>query len=288
MPAYWPERFRAFEKRKVTDAIDARLEPYVSDPAVEPRVPSSYVPIGNRWSERLFGGSFYLAPDRAERAGASLVFVQSSDGNTATDDPGELGGGPTDKHLVYEGLSRVAADGVLAGAETIRGGDVMFSVWHPEMVDLRSRLGLPRHPVQIVATLRGLAFDTMLLNVPAFEVVIVTVGEVAAAIREPLAERPWIRVVAMKRPNDLRQAFVELGALGIRRISAVGGRTIAGALVDAGVVDDLYLTTSSRAGGQPNTPLYDKPLARELCLRKLGTGTDTGLQFEHFRMLGSS
>jgi hypothetical protein len=38
----------------------------------------------------------------------------------------------TDKHLIYEGLSRAAADAVLAGAATVRAGDIVFSVWHPE------------------------------------------------------------------------------------------------------------------------------------------------------------
>jgi len=51
----------------------------------------------------------------------SLVFVQAADGNTVASDPALLGGGQTDKHIVYEGLSRVAADAVLAGARTVRG-----------------------------------------------------------------------------------------------------------------------------------------------------------------------
>ena len=83
-----------------------------------------------------------------------------------------LGGGETDKHLIYEGLSRVAADAVLAGAETIRGGDIVLSVWHPELVALRASLGLPRHPIQIVATLRGLELDAAcMFNVPELPVV---------------------------------------------------------------------------------------------------------------------
>ena len=46
------------------------------------------------------------------------VFVQSADGNTGARNPADLGGGETDKHLIYEGLSRVDVDGVLAGAAT--------------------------------------------------------------------------------------------------------------------------------------------------------------------------
>ena len=79
-----------------------------------------------------------------------------SDGNTGAADPSTLGGGRDRQALIYEGLSRVAADAVLSGAETLRGGDMVLSVWHPELVALRRSLGLPRHPVQVVATLRGL------------------------------------------------------------------------------------------------------------------------------------
>ena len=132
-------------------------------------------PLGNQWTRRLFDGDFYLSPVPKEIPATSLVFVQSSDGNTGTRNPASLGGGETDKHLIYEGLSRVAADGVLAGAETIRGSKVVFSVWRPELVELRAALNLPRHPVQIVATLGRLTFDdTLLLNVPELPVILVT------------------------------------------------------------------------------------------------------------------
>ena len=82
----------------------------------------------------------------------SLVFVQSRDGNTVADNPSTLGGGDTDKHLVYEGLSRVDADAVLAGAATARSERMVFSVWHPELVALRCSLGHRRHPAQVVVT----------------------------------------------------------------------------------------------------------------------------------------
>src|SRR5438552_1933080 len=147
----------------------------------------------------MFDGAFYLSPPPSRDAPAvSLVFVRSRDGNTGAADPSTLGGGSTDKHLIYEGLSRVAADGVLAGAETIRGGDIMFSIWREELRDLRHTLGKPRHPVQIVATLRGLAFDeTLLYNVPDLRVVVVTVRSCADAMREGLAARPWITPIVM-------------------------------------------------------------------------------------------
>jgi 5-amino-6-(5-phosphoribosylamino)uracil reductase len=212
----------------------------------------------------------------------SLVFVQSKDGNTGARDPAALGGGETDQHLIYEGLSRVAADAVFAGAETVRGGDVIFSVWHPELVALRGALGLPRHPTEIIATLRGLPIEqSLLFNVPDLPVVVLTVRSCADLMRDRLAERPWVRVIEMSSPSDVRPAFQRLRDMGITRISCIGGRTIARTLMDAQLVQDLYLTTSARNGGEPNTPLTENRLEGQVIVRKHGTGPDEGVVFEH-------
>jgi len=57
---------------------------------------------------------------------------------------------------------------------------------------------------------------------------------------------------------------------GIGRISAVGGRMTATSLVDAGLVQDIYLTTSPIAGGEPNTPWYvgERQLRLETIVKK--------------------
>jgi riboflavin biosynthesis pyrimidine reductase len=212
----------------------------------------------------------------------NLVFVQSSDGNTGTRNPSSLGGGKTDKHLIYEGLSRAASDGVLAGAETIRGSKVVLSVWRPELVELRAALHLPRHPIQIVGTLGGLKLDdTLLLNVPELPVILVTTPAYVDDMRQDLESRPWIKPVVMADAGDLAGAFRTMRSMGIARISAIGGRTIARAMLAAGVVQDLYLTTSPRPGGEPNTPLATTALKGTLALKKRGTGADTGVVFEH-------
>jgi riboflavin biosynthesis pyrimidine reductase len=215
----------------------------------------------------------------------SLVFVQSRDGNTGARNPSTLGGGEADKHLVYEGLSRVAADAVLSGAETIRSGDIVLSVWHPELVALRASLGLPRHPTQIVATLRGVPIDSgLMFNVPALRVIILTLPSVAASMRDALAMRPWVTPLPMRSPSDLPAAFEDLRRVGLATISCIGGRMLARQLIDAGLVRDLYLTTSAKDGGEPDTPVYPKPLAGELVVRKRGTGPDEGVVFEHLTL----
>ena len=273
-------RLEAYAARRTREALAAVIEPFSTE--IDENT-GALQAIGNAWTEQRFDGLFYMSPPRpAELPAASLVFVQSREGDTGADNPSTLGGGEADKHLVYEGLSRVAADGVLSGATTIRGTELVLSIWHPELVALRASLGLPRHPVQIVATSRGLRLDDgLMFNEPALGVMLIATRQAASAMRDGLAARPWIGVIVMDGEHDLPRAFRELARRGIGRVSCIGGRTLAGHLIDAGLIQDLYLTTSARSAGEPNTPFYSKPLKTETVVRKRGTGADAGVVFEH-------
>jgi len=273
-------RLEAYAARRTREALAAVIEPFSTEFEQHTGALRS---IGNAWTEQRFDGPFYLSPGRsADRPAANLVFVQSRDGDTGADNPSALGGGEADKHLVYEGLSRVAADGVLAGAATIRGTELVLSIWHPELVALRAALGLTRHPAQIVATSRGLPLDEALMfNEPALHVMLITTPPGASAMRDGLVARPWIAAIVIEHEHDLPRAFSELARRGIHRVSCIGGRTLAGYLIDAGLIQDLYLTTSARSGGEPNTPFYSKALRTETVVRKHGTGVDAGVVFEH-------
>jgi riboflavin biosynthesis pyrimidine reductase len=273
--------FEAYVVRKESEAARAVLPRWATDRLGDV---GGLRAIGNDWSRTLFDGDFFLSPPPSgELPATSLVFVQSRDGNTVAPDPSALGGGETDKHLIYEGLSRVAADAVMAGAETVRDGRIVFSVWHPELVALRRSFGLPRHPIQIIATLRGLRFaGTRLFDEPSLRVILVTVPACTDVMEAELARRPWITRVVMPTPADLRHAFQELRRLGVGRISCVGGRTLARQLLDARLIQDVYLTKSPKPGGQPNTPL-DVGDAN-VVISKRGTDADAGVGFEQFKI----
>lgn len=149
------------------------------------------------------------------------------------------------------------------------------------LVSLRVALGLPRHPVQIVATLRGLDLDSLLFNVPELRVMLVTVPACSELMLTALADRPWVSVIAMPAAHDLPFAFRRLRELGIQRISCVGERTLARQVIAARLIQDLYLTTGAKAGGEPDTPFYSKPLATREIVRRHGTGRDEGVVFQH-------
>ena len=102
--------------------------------------------------------------------------------------------------------------------------------------------------------------DTLLLNVPELPVIVVTTSAAVERMRQALERRPWIEPIVMADAGDLAGAFRTMRSMGHERISAVGGRTIARAMIAAGLVQDLYLTTSPRPGGEPDTPLTATPV----------------------------
>ena len=285
----WTERFDAYVAGKQAAAVAARLPGYLT---VETHGPQMNLDtLGNDWTSALFDGPFFESPSRDSALPAiSTVFVQSADGNTGGRNPSELGGGETDTHLIYEGLSRVHADAVMAGATTIRGSQTILAVWHPELVRLRRSLGFPRYPAQIVATRRGqLGIESELMfNVPEVPVFILTTAAGARAVSPQVERRPWITIIAAPGESHLVDGLKVLRAEhGIRRISSIGGRALATELIDAGVVQDIYLTTSPTPGGEPRTPFYTGagPLRTTRVVRKAGRDEETGVLFEHRRTI---
>ena len=241
------------------------------------------IEIGNAWSRRYYGGPFHLYAPPARLPAVSLVFVRTRDGNTGAHNPADLGGGPTDKYLIYEGLSRVAADGVMAGAGSV-GQSVFFGVTHPELVLLRRELGLSQHPAQIVLTEHGnFDVDARVFSTPHVPVFVLAGAGCVDKCAAAFAGRPWITVIPTR--GNLAAALETLRRdHGVGRISCVGGRTAATALVDTGLVQDLYLTTSAIDGGEPGTPWYvgDRPPRLDLIVRKREDAPERPIVFEHF------
>jgi len=244
-------RYSAYKSREAATANIERLST-----AFDRHDDLGLLGIGNAWSRLHYGSDFGLVcPSRSDIT-VSLVFIQTKDRNTGGPNPSAFGGGATDTHLIYEGLSRVAADAVLAGAGSVHRG-AFFSVWHPELIALRASLGLPRHPTQIVVSKRGrVDVDALLFNVPNVPVFLLAGDECIARHRSALRARPWVRTIHV-HGDDLHVAFEGLrSGEGIQRVSAIGGRFTATRLVDAGLVQDIYLTTTSLEGGEPGTPWY--------------------------------
>lgn len=285
MTSNWTHRFDAFVREKTSAAASADIPGYQT--LESHGAERGLAAIGNEWTTTLFDGPFFeSASTNPHLPAVNTVFVQSADGNTGSDDPTTLGGGLGDKHLIYEGLSSVHADALITAGGTIGGSQTVMAVWHPELVKLRTSLGLPRYPAQVVATRKGqLDIDGELIyNVPDVPVFIVTTDAGAGAVSAAVRARPWITVISTGTTSNLALGLERLCVEhGIRRVSSTGGRHVTTALIDAGVIQDIYLTTSPKAGGQPNTPFYTgaATLRTRLVVKKAGKGDEAGVTFEH-------
>ena len=105
------------------------------------------------------------------------------------------------------------------------------------------------------------------------------IEKTAAALRD----RPWITMVPIE--GDLPAALMRLRRdHGMSRISVVGGRTLATSLVDAGLVQDIYLTTSAIDAGEPGTPWYTGATAPplKLIVSKREDAAEAPIRVEHF------
>ena len=277
-------RFDQYCRARERAAAAAVLPPYRTE-AVHVEL-GDFRAIGNDWSRALFDGDFYRTSCKEDIPVTNLVFVQSRNGNTGADDPSTLGGGETDKHVIYEGLSRVDADAVLSGATTARSDELVLSVWHPEMVKLRLERGRTRHPAQVIVSSRTApCIETALMfQEPELAVFLVTTSDAAASLRLQVATRPWVQVIDAGQPLSIRAALRALRGRGIETVSAIGGRTTARAMLRERVVDDLYLTTAAKAGGEPGTPLLEQPIDGRAVVIKEGTGPEEGVRFVHYAL----
>src|SRR5262245_59609280 len=112
----WEQKFEEFTKKKERQAREANIPGYVT--TIDNAIAYDHLAtLRHDGLESLYHGMFYYThPLNGELPSVNTVFVQSADFNTGADNPGDLGGGETDYHLIFEGLTRVGADGVLAGA----------------------------------------------------------------------------------------------------------------------------------------------------------------------------
>ncbi len=276
-------RFEAFCRRKEEAATVAAIPGYVT---AETRDCGGLVALENPWSAELFDGAFYRSA-AAARPGNPIkihVSVQSRDGNTVAADPSTLGGGDTDLHLIYEGLSRVDADAVLAGAATARGKETVFSVWHPQLVALRLARGRARHPAQVVVTNAGsLRFaEGLMFQEPSLRVFVITRSGAVKTIQDQLPGRPWVEVIDAGEPVAFAAAMEQLFRRGIEVLSCIGGPRTAAALLNEQIVQDIYLTTSAIDAGEPGTPYHGgRPPSVDRAVLKEGQGVEAGVRFEH-------
>lgn len=185
----------------------------------------------------------------AARPRVLLNMIATVDGRaTLAGRSGSLGASAD--HELFHGL-RSCVDAVLVGAGTVRAERYGRMIPDPSTRALRQRRGLSEEPLACIVSGRvSLEQDVPLLREPQARVVIVTAAD--GSLPRVEAQVQYVRA---RRAGalDLEAALIELRErFAVERVLCEGGPHLAGQLLAAGLLDELFLTLSPKlAGGDP-------------------------------------
>lgn len=188
--------------------------------------------------------------------------------------------GSTTDTAMLVGL-RTRVDAVMIGAGTMRAERYGRVVGDPAKRELRERNGLAHDPLMVIVSGRlELPWDAPLFTEGQGHVLIATESA------EEIPETPT-SVHVLRHPDGL-----ELGALlawlraerGVRSLLCEGGPRLHGQLIDAGLVDELFVTHSPKVAGGVGPGLVSELGERERALELawLLTEPDTGELFARY------
>lgn len=255
------EGYKKFEAEKSAFPYDA-VPPMKTVAELEQR--KFPFPLPSRIT-RIYDGSFYLPePSSSERPYGFLVFATTFNGKVTFPEPKEIGAGPTDFYL-YDQLAKTFADAVVAGAETIRGKPgqerITLSLYDPELVRLRMDvLQKPRHPLHVLITASGRieTKEEFIFNVPEFKVVVFTTDQGKANLEREKFGNEQVQVRSLGEHVDFKEmAKILRQEYGVERMLVIGGATIAAHCVDAGIIDEIFVTIANSLGGGDKKTFYE-------------------------------
>jgi len=185
-----------------------------------------------------------------ERARVMLNMISTADGRaTLAGRSGPLSDS-ADREL-FHGL-RSAVDAVLVGAGTVRAERYGRIIPDASRRELRRSRGLSEEPLACIVSGRlALEPDLPLLTEPAARVAILTAS--AASLPATAAQVEYVRAERGGR-LDLPAALAELRErFALHSVLCEGGPHLAFQLLDAGLLDELFLSLSPLlAGGEPS------------------------------------
>ncbi|HSZ15200.1 MAG TPA: dihydrofolate reductase family protein [Solirubrobacteraceae bacterium] len=185
----------------------------------------------------------------AQRPRVMLNMISTVDGRASLDGRSGPLGGAADRALFH--ALRGAVDAVLVGAGTVRTERYGRIIPDAARRALRAQRGLSEEPLACIVSGRlALDGEIPLLREPDAHVVILTVS--AASLPATDATVEYVRAAADGR-LDLAAALGELRArFDVRSLLCEGGPHLAMQLLEAGLLDELFLSLSPLlAGGEP-------------------------------------
>ncbi|HXP38313.1 MAG TPA: dihydrofolate reductase family protein [Solirubrobacteraceae bacterium] len=243
-------------------------------PAGEPAAFTRLLPAGETADASQIVDGFELgkrAQTVAARPYLILNMVSTLDGRASIGGRSGPIGNRADRELFH--ALRAGVDAVMAGAGTVRVERYGRIIPNVATRERRVERGLEQEPLACIVSARlSLPDDLPLLNEPAARVAIITPS--AAALTGVSAQIEYVRASSDGR-LDLRLAMRELSErFGVRTLLCEGGPHLNAELLQAGVVDELFLSLApTLSGGEDVTgealrivagATFERPLELEL------------------------
>jgi riboflavin-specific deaminase-like protein len=183
----------------------------------------------------------------ADRPFVYVNMIMTVDGRTAVDGSSAQLGGEADLETLIE--LRTLADAVLIGTGTLRAEGYDRLVRSEERRARRVALGLAEDPLAVLISRRfDIPWDAGLFRAADQPVLIYTGADA------PVPDVPApVEVVVIADPSPAA-ALADLRARGILALLNEGGPTLFGALVAAGLVDELFMTLAPLLTGDDAEP----------------------------------
>ncbi|XHX79332.1 MAG: RibD family protein [Stenomitos frigidus ULC029] len=228
-----------------------------------------------------------VAREPNNRPKTTAVLAMSADGKIAdaSRTAARFGSAQDKAHLERQ---VALVDGVLLGAGTLRAYGTTLRVMQPELLEQRQQQGKPPQPVQIICS-RSAAFEPQL---PFFRQPIPR-----WLLTTPAGAWQWQEGEAFERllvtetaigSIDWHAAFEQFWAAGLKNLAVLGGGTLVASLLEANLIDELWLTVCPLllGGATAPTPVDGNGMMAALAppLQLLEVRTMADEVFLHYRV----
>jgi len=174
---------------------------------------------------------------------------------------------------------RASADAVMVGSNTVAIDDPKLTVKSEELRKERIKKGLPENPVKImVGSIGKIRLEGDFLNYGNAEKIIFTTEKEEKEKIAALRKKAKVYVLGKQKTN-IHEMVEILAGLGIKRIMVEGGGTLNYEMLEAGLVDEIYVAIGPKIFGGKDAPTladgeglpYEKAIILEpIGMEKLG------------------
>ena len=181
-------------------------------------------------------------------------FVSSADGKATVAGRSRGLGGPADRAAFH--LLRSQVDAILAGTGTLQAENYGRLIREPELEARRRSQGRAGQPLAVIVSRSGqVPWEIPLLADPDSRVVLF--APAGTEIPETAAD---VELAPLDAPDDLSAVMASLRERhGVRSLLCEGGPGLLGALLAAGLLDELFLTLAPALAGGEEIPVSTGP-----------------------------